>query len=276
MVNNTKNRERDRYSFANINLLGPCNSDCFFCLGKDLPELQKHNHLAVHFLEWPNFTHFLERAAQHDVRRLYVTGLTTDSLCYQFLGELIKYLQGSGFQVGMRTNGFLALKKMDVINACIEEVGYTVHSLNPVVHKMIAGNAKIPDWQKILTRTTAPMRVQLVVNRCNKDEFWHTLRYVCNFPKVRYVQIRRISTDTRAELLAPDMAAFEQIYTQASKMFPLKHRLWHDADVYRIYGKDVCFWRTIKTSVNSLNYFTDGTVSEEYFIIEGYSKNRKE
>jgi len=28
--NTTKNRNRDPYSFANINLLGRCNVDCFF------------------------------------------------------------------------------------------------------------------------------------------------------------------------------------------------------------------------------------------------------
>lgn len=34
-----KNRKRDKYTFANINLLGKCNADCYFCLGKDIPEL---------------------------------------------------------------------------------------------------------------------------------------------------------------------------------------------------------------------------------------------
>jgi hypothetical protein len=31
---------------------------------------------------------------------------------------------------------------------------------------------------------------------------------------------------------------------------------------------------TVRTSVNNYNYFTDGTVSDEYFVIEGYLKNR--
>ena len=48
-----------------------------------------------------------------------------------------------------------------------------------------------------------------------------------------------------------------------------------DAICCNIYDKPVVFWRTIKTSVNSLNYFTDGTVSDEYFVVEGYLKNRK-
>jgi len=271
-INNEKNRGREKFTFANINLLGPCNIDCYFCLGKDLPELAVHNHLDVHFGDWPNFDAFLYKCAYHGVRKLYITGLTTDSLCYKFLADLIGYLQEGGFLVGMRTNGYLALRQMDIINSCRDEVGYTVHSLNPVVHKMITGKERIPDWDKILTKTTAPLRVQMVVNRCNAHEFWQTLQFVCKFPKVRYIQVRRISSDTREELLTPDMVAYEQLYTQVNQIFPVKKRLWQDAEVYEIYGKDVVFWRTIKTSVNSLNYFTDGVISEEYFIIEGYLK----
>lgn len=35
-------------------------------------------------------------------------------------------------------------------------------------------------------------------------------------------------------------------------------------------------WRTVETSVNSINYFTDGTISDEYFIVEGYLKENDE
>jgi hypothetical protein len=42
-----------------------------------------------------------------------------------------------------------------------------------------------------------------------------------------------------------------------------------------IYGKQVNFWRTVETSVNSINYFTDGTISDNYFVVEGYVKNYK-
>lgn len=34
---------------------------------------------------------------------------------------------------------------------------------------------------------------------------------------------------------------------------------------------EVVFWRTVKTTTNSFNYFTDGTFSKEYFIVEGYA-----
>lgn len=50
VVNNTKNWSRDAYTFANINLLGKCNIDRFFCLGKDIEAVfSKHNQLNDHF-----------------------------------------------------------------------------------------------------------------------------------------------------------------------------------------------------------------------------------
>ena len=82
--------------------------------------------------------------------------------------------------------------------------------------------------------------------------------------------MRRVSTDTRRDLLAPDIAAYERVYTTVKSAFEMKSRLWADAEVYDIFGMDVVFWRTVKTSVNSFNYFTDGIVSKEYLVVEGY------
>lgn len=51
---------------------------------------------------------------------------------------------------------------------------------------------------------------------------------------------------------------------------------FYGAERYQLYGKEVCFWRTVETCANSINYFTDGTISEEYFVVEGYMKNKGE
>ena len=46
-----KVRVRSPYSFANINLLGKCNVDCYFCLGKDLEkEFDKYQTLQRHII----------------------------------------------------------------------------------------------------------------------------------------------------------------------------------------------------------------------------------
>lgn len=271
--NNTKNRDREAPTFANINLLGKCNARCFFCLGEDIHDLLcRHDQTKVHFRDWKNFNQFLDRCQDSGIKKLYITGQNTDSLLYAHLDELISNLKSSGFGVGLRTNGYQATNCMETINKCTESVGYSIHSLDPMTNQMIMGRNTIPDWKSIISQTEKP-RVQIVVNRCNKHEVWGLIRFAAAFPNVRYIQVRRVSTDTRVEQLAPDISAYEEFYTTASQAFPLKERLWGDAEVYEIFGKDVVFWRTVRTTVNSFNYFTDGTISEMYFVVEGYLNN---
>ena len=148
----------------------------------------------------------------------------------------------------------------------------SIHSLSPVTNKMIMGRSDIPDWEEVIPKLERP-RVSIVLNRCNQHEFFALLRYLSRFKNIRYVQVRRVSTDTRLELLAPDMAAYEREYTRVRQIFPLSRRLWEDAEEYEIYGMPVVFWRTTRTSVNSMNYFTDGTISDSYFVVEGYLNN---
>jgi hypothetical protein len=139
---------------------------------------------------------------------------------------------------------------------------------------MILGRSDIPDWSRILAETTAPHRVSIVLNRCNRHEFFELLRMLATFPKIKYIQVRRVSTDRRLGILMPDMVAYEEVYTQVRDIFPLVERIHADAEVYSIFGKNVVFWRTVKTSIGSFNYFTDGTISEEYFVVEGYLRAR--
>ena len=271
LVNAAKNRNRDEYTFANVNLLGKCNADCFFCLGKDIEHLlSQHNQMQTHWLEWARFGEFLELCRRHSIKKIYLTGQNTDPTLYRHLPGLISHIQAKGFLCGIRTNGLAAARVLDAIKLCREEVGYSIHTLDAVTSKMILGTAKIPNWGKLLMESGSNVRVSIVLNRCNEYELFDILRFTRNFPELRYIQVRRISTDTRLETLAPDMAAYERVYTTVSRAFPLKHRFVTDAEVYDIYGQNVVFWRTIKTSVNSINYFTDGTISEKYFIVEGY------
>ena len=140
---------------------------------------------------------------------------------------------------------------------------------------MIVGRKDIPDWAEILKRTVPEARVSIVVNRCNEYDVYETIKRVSALPNVAYIQMRRVSTDTRIDLLQPDISAFERVYTTVKGLFRLVSYRWADAEIFDMFGKEVVFWRTVKTSANSMNYFTDGTFSDEYFIIEGYLKNRE-
>ena len=280
-VNQNKNRNREQYSFANINLLGRCNVDCFFCLGKDIfQEIRKFHHTIVHWCKWRNFEDFLSVCSEHSIEKLYITGQNTDALLYTYLSEIIDFLHKKNFKVGLRTNGYKFMgcdsinnKMIDIANKCELSTGISIHALNWKVNQMIMGRAEAPAWNSILP-LIKNLRVSIVLNRCNEGEFFELLRYLSNFDNIKYIQVRKVSTDKRFEFLQPDMVAYERQYTKVKEIFQINRRLWYDAEEYIIYGKPVVFWRTVKTSVNSINYFTDGTISKEYFIVEGYLKNR--
>jgi len=128
----------------------------------------------------------------------------------------------------------------------------------------------VPDWDWILRNTTAKMRVAIVVTRYNHHEVLDIIKFLSNYPNVEYVQVRKICTDNRYTELEEDMILFEQLEEQIKHQF-MKIKEFESANSYMIYGKEVSFWRTVGTSVNSINYFTNGVLSDDYFVIEGYS-----
>jgi len=275
LVNTAKQREREAPTFANINLLGKCNVKCYFCLGEDIRDnLNGHDQRKVHFDNWLNFGPFLTKCKDNGIEKIYVTGQNTDSLLYEHLDELIAFLQGHGFRVGLRTNGYEAPNHIKTMNRCNCSVGISIHTLRETTNRMIMGRRDRPDWDTIIPAIENP-RVSIVLNRCNRFEFWELLQYLKKFRNVRYIQVRRVSTDTRIEELAPDMIAYEEVYSQVRQIFPVTRTLWGDADVFDIYGMDVVFWRTVKTTIGSFNFFTNGVISDEYFVVEGYLKNER-
>lgn len=276
MVEIQKNRERAEYTFANINLLGKCNADCYFCLGKDIPELlNRHDQRRTHFFKWKNFAAFIDKCEDMGIKKLYVTGQNTDALCYDYLDELVDYLQDRGFVMGIRTNGYLIEKKMETVRKLKGGIGLSIHSLNPETNKKIMGRSDIPNWERLIPAMKSPtnhIRVATVINRYNIDEVMDVIRYVSGFDEVSYIQARRISTDTRVPELIQDVEIYEKMYQEVISKFGI-YDTFYGAQRVNMFGKEVCWWRTVETSSNSLNYFTDGTISDNYFVVEGYMNN---
>lgn len=274
MIN--KNRNRNKYTFANINLLGKCNANCYFCLGKDIPQLlNKHNQLHTHFKYWKNFDKFLEKCNENNIQKLYITGQNTDSLCYDYFKELVIYLKEKGFKVGIRTNGYNIENKLDGILELNDEIGLSIHTLNPKTNKIIMGREDLLDLNYLLPKIKTPnntIRVAIVLNRYNKDELKDILYYLSKFKDIEYIQVRRISTDTREDCLLEDIKIYEEKYQEILNEYK-NYENFYNAQIFTIFGKKVCFWRTVETSANSINYFTDGTISDNYFVVEGYLNN---
>lgn len=273
-----KNRDRGSYTFANINLLGKCNANCYFCLGKDIPELlNKHNQEKVHWSDWRNFDKFLDRCRQEGIKKLYLTGQNTDALCYEYFDEFVDYIQSNGFLLGIRTNGYLLKEHIDAVRRLKDEVGLSVHSLDSDTNYKIMKRREILDWKSIIKdikSETNSVRVATVINRYNAIEFELVMKYLSEIDEIKYIQARRISTDIRQAELMPDIEIYEKIYQNIITKY-VTFGNFYGAHRVNMFGKEVCFWRTVETCANSLNYFTDGTCSDNYFVIEGYLKNHE-
>lgn len=270
-----KNRNRESPTFANINLQGPCNYQCYFCLGKDIRHGTCKNYLQTHFKEWKNFEKYLEKCRNANIQKIYLTGQNTDPLLYKYLSELIQYLKKSGFKVGIRTNGLLSLERMKEINQINDEIGLSIHSLNPDTNEKITGIRKIADWNNIISKIEVPIRISIVITRYNKDEIMNIIQYFSIFDKIKYIQLRCISTDERYEELKEDIACFEDLSNEIQENYPLLKK-FYTSSIYEIYGKEVSLWKTVQTTINSFNYFTDGIISENYFVVEGYKQSKEE
>jgi MoaA/NifB/PqqE/SkfB family radical SAM enzyme len=274
-----KNRVRSPYGFANINLLGACNLDCFFCLGKDLPELKQFDTNQTPPLELPNFGKFLKMVEKNDIKKIYITGLNTDPLMYEYLDDMVRYLQEEhGFFVGIRTNGILADEKMDSINRC-DSVGYTLLSLHQSMFEQITGSHNVPDWSWLFFGTTTRYRVSIVVTKFNVIHLDSMIGFIKKHGFPEYIQLRRVASDKHSDILKPHMQAFDfaadciELMALADQRYTID--LYEGAKVIKSEGApDIVLWETVATTANSMNYFSDGTISEDYFIIEGYEKNK--
>ena len=220
------------------------------------------------FREWPRFDEFLDSLKTVGIQKVYLTGQNTDALLCRNLGALIEYVQGRGLGIGLRTNGVLALRHMAAINQADLETGYSIHSLDDAVNKKIMG-CKCPDWARIIPATQR-CRISVVVCRYNVDEFFSLMKYISKFSNVQHVQARRISTETRRDELYPDLEIYENLHEEVAQKYPVVKE-FYGAPIYSIHGVEVAFWRTVKTSIGSVNYFTDGTISNDYFVIKGYT-----
>lgn len=264
-----KLRERESPTFANINLLGPCNVDCYFCLGKDIDSVWgSMNHLKVKPDDMPNLDTFLSICKDKGVQSVYVTGQNTDALAYRHLEELIGKIQGYGFRAGLRTNGYLWARNLDAIRRCDANPGFSIHTLNSEANWEIMRRRDIPDWDSLL-KSIDHCRISIVINRHNVDEFFDLVKFISQYDSVKYIQARRICTDTREDFLIEDVHAYERLFAEVAATHP-ETRKFYGAECFELFGKEVTFWRTVKTSIGSLNYYSDGSFTDDYFVIEGY------
>lgn len=259
--------------FANINFMGNCNLNCYFCLGNELKNdssLKDTN--GTHFSCFQNLEEFKNLCFNKKIFKLYFTGLNTDPLMYKYLEKFYRSLRNDGFSVGIRTNGILALKHMELINS-LQNVSYTLFSLNPKTMQLMTGSKLIPHWINIFNFTQKDYRVTIPVTRHNESEIFKLINFCSSFKqKPDYIQLTKINRKKGYYKYEEDLIAFNNIKTELTKHHLLVNSI-QGREVFRINGLKVILWDIFNNDVEGINYFTNGRIIMNNYIINSYTKS---
>lgn len=260
-----------RIDYGEILFVGPCNFKCFYCLGHEMHESTKYNTLNTHFSEWINFESWLKILHDNNVTKLYLSATNSEPLLYQYVSELIDYLQDQGFNVGIRTNGSI---DTEICNKCKEEISLSLQSLNPITFKQITGVDLTFDFLENLSKINSDnVRVSIVVNRYNFKEVLSMIESLSNY-NLRYIQLRQCYKYYEFSNIEPDIEAFDYVLSQLND-YPISGN-FNESVIYDVNGTSVSIWRTVfkKSSISSSNYWTNGVITQNNLLVEGYEDER--
>jgi MoaA/NifB/PqqE/SkfB family radical SAM enzyme len=239
-----------QYDFANILFAGPCNARCPFCIGRQIdPRLSVNN---LHEFPPRHLDRFIDRIMEHEIKQIVFTGTTTDPQLYQhearLLDDLRRQLPGDT-QYSIHTNGRLALKKLDTFNlydrACL-----SFPSFNPITYFTMMGVRGVPDLAQIVDRAQIPVKVSCLINEHNRPELPEFLDR-CQALGIQRLVIRQVYGDLHA---LPIVAG-------------LSWRGWYAGNsVYDYRGMEVTYWNFDHCDCQSINLFSEGTISAEYLL----------
>lgn len=243
------------HNFANIHLSGPCNRSCYFCIGQHMMALDPFNNLDT----WPleNLDTFITMCYAHHVQEVNLTGSNTDPLLYKHIPELVDELRFKipGVRLGLRTNGVLAVKKIDLFRM-FDKASISITSFNPEVYKLTMGQGEPPDLDTIME--LAP-EVELKVNLVLCPELLHGDLYK-SLDELAYLGVRKVNL--REPYGQP------HIGDPLAKRTPKGHLF--GMPIYNWKGMSVMYWDVHFVEVESVNLYANGVVSETYPVTLGH------
>jgi len=239
-----------RVDFANVLFAGPCNRQCPFCIGQQMPDRVNQPNLR----DFPprNIDLFVHEVNRLGVRQIVFTGTTTDPQLYAFESKLLAWLREritTGAQYSVHTNGVLALRKMEVFNrydkACI-----SFPSFVPAIYEKMMGSRHVPDLEAILAGSQIPVKVSCVINEHNIQQIDEFIAR-CQDIGVRRLVLRKLFGETRN--------------WPVLRGVPEKTR-YRNNPVYDLDGMEVTYWDFDDSTSTSINLFADGTLGTSYLL----------
>jgi hypothetical protein len=244
-----------KHWFGNIHFSGPCNAQCYFCIGQHMMALDPLNNLD----SWPlaSLDEFARKCAERAISEVNLTGSNTDPILYRHTAELKGYLSARfpDLVFGIRTNGLAVLSHPERWRL-YDKASLSIHSLNPSIYKQILGVDGPPDVAAIL-QMEGPKDIKVNIVLC---------------PEADTVDV--LHTIHRLERLGVKRFNLREPYGQAHVGNPLQNRE-PDGRVlgmpqYQIRSASVVYWEVHFVEVESVNLYANGVVSTTYPITKGY------
>ena len=265
--------------YGEILLLGPCNYKCYYCLQNEMDKLkeERENQLNTHYSKWNHFNDFLLCCQNESVDKIYLSSICTDPLLYNYLEELIQEIKNSNFKVGIRTNGVLAVEKINTILKLDEEISFSLNSFCGETNFKITNNTYIPDYEKIfklLSNNNKKCRVTIVVNQYNYAEIPEIINKLNNYKCISYLQLRKVYKyyDYNKE---KEDKAFENVKEWIEKN-ATEIENYYESKVFKYNNLKISLWENVfsKNSIKSINYFTNGIISGENLLVPIYEERK--
>ena len=245
------------YDFANILFSGPCNANCWFCIGRQLdPTLSPDN-----LDSYPprNLDAFLTLIKEHRIQQVVFSGTNTDPQCYRHEARLLAHLRArlpAKTRFSLHTNARLALPKIATFNQ-YDRAALSIPSFNPATYRSMMGVPGPPDLLKIIQQSVIPIKISCLVTAQNTSEIPQFLRH-CNERGIQRVVLRKPFGEVRpwkALITRDDLSL-----TPRSN-----HR---DNPVYDCQGMEVTLWDFHRSTSKSINLFASGLISTRYHLTD--------
>lgn len=267
-----------KYDYGEILFIGKCNCKCYYCLYNEMKKLQKNTQTynEIHFSEWSKFNDFLNRLKLNNCKKIYLSSTSYEPLLYKYIDELINYLIIEGFKVGIRTNGTLITKKFEIFKKINGGISISLNSLNLDTNKLITGSTLIPDWKMIFdyfNQNNIMTRISIVIVKENYQEIEEILDFLSKQKCISYVQIRkRYNYYNKEDCILDEPFTYVKNFIEKNSK---KVSDYFESPIYKYKDLNVSLWFDVfkKESLNTLNYFTDGVLTENNLLVEGYEED---